>query len=289
MFTSGFYWLAVAAVIAVAIAVLFIIPARRRRHLARMPLPPQWQDWLEEAVPYYRWLPREFQDQLQQHLKVFVAEKTFYGCDGLEIEDRHRVTIAAQASLLLMGRSVDEFDAVQAILLYPAAFRVPPGPGWGTDETGVVTEQDDIHLGESWEEGRIILSWADVETEIAQHQAGLVAQTSVVVHEFAHQLDQTEGISAAMSGTDQGPGRILKRAFDELQQAVDAGNEDMLIDPYGATNPQEFVAVAAETFFLEPDYLRHSDPELYGVLRRLFRIDLAACLTGQAADHPRPG
>lgn len=295
MISSGVYWLAVAALIGAAVFLLFIRPRQRRRKLARMPLPAHWQRWLQDAVPHYQCLPTPLRRQLAQHVKVIVAEKAFYGCDGLEITERQRVTIAAQASLLLIDRSFDEFSAVQAILLYPSAFRVPAaesserlwlnelGP-WGGDEVDIVSGRGDIHLGESWQEGRVILSWTDIEMEIARRQAGLPVEASVVVHEFAHQLDQQEGLSAAMAVADSGPGQILARAYDALQQAVER-DEDSLIDPYGATNPEEFLAVATETFFNEPVGLRACEPGLYQVLRQLYRVDLAALVSDQGAGQ----
>jgi Mlc titration factor MtfA (ptsG expression regulator) len=286
MVSISVYLLVVVAVVGGAVFALFVYPARRRRSLARRPLPAQWQRWVADAVPHYDQLPANLRLKLEQRLKIFMAEKTFYGCDGLELNDRHRVTIAAQACLLVVNRSIDEFTAVRAILLYPSAFRVPArtstvGGPFQVDEEGIVSEQDDIHLGESWGEGRIILSWADIEAEIAQRQAGQPVEASVVLHEFAHQLDQAEGISAAMPAARSTPARTLDRAYRELQQAVDSGDYTLL-DPYGATDPAEFVAVATEAFFEDPVNLREADPDLYDVLSQFYRLDPAELLAGSA-------
>lgn len=280
------YLLVVIVIITSAIYGLFIHPVRRRRKLAEQPLSSQWQRWIAAAVPHYACFPAELQLRLEQALKVFMAEKRFYGCDEMEVEDHHRVTIAAQACLLVINRTVDEFSAVQAILLYPSAFRVPApsasGPGsFSIGGEDIVSEHEDIHLGESWGEGRIILSWGDIEAEITQRQAGQPVASNVVLHEFAHQLDQAEGISVAMSGGKNPSARILARAYHELQQAAERGDYTLL-DPYGATDPAEFVAVATETFFEEPLALRDADLELYDVLRRLYRLDLAALLEGKS-------
>lgn len=291
MVTPSVYLLVVATVIATAVFLLFIRPAQRRRRLTREPLPVQWQSWIEAAVPFYALLPQEQKHQLEQRLKLFVAEKTFYGCDGLEIEDRHRVTIAAQACLLLLARTIDEFSAIQAILLYPSAYRVPshanlPAGSLEMEEAGVVSDEDVINLGEFWGQGRVILSWADIESEINGRHAGGPIGASVVIHEFAHQLDETEGLSIALESGSNAPARTLARAYQALRHTVEAGHEPF-IDPYGATSPQEFIAVATETFFQDPAGLYESDQELYKVLSRLYHIDLARLLRLQHAAERR--
>lgn len=280
------YLLVVAAIVGGAVYGLFFYPARRRRNLARQALPSQWQSWLEAATPHYARYPLELRLRLEENLKVFLAEKKFYGCDGMEIGDRHRVTIAAQACLLVINRNIDDFSAIQAILLYPSAFRVPPpsdvprGP-FSIGSEGIVSDRADVHLGESWGEGRVILSWMDIEEEINQRQAGYSVVSNVVLHEFAHQLDQAEGVSIAMSSPRSPSTQTLARAYAKLQQATEHG-DSTLLDPYGATDPAEFVAVATETFFEAPLDLRDGDPELYRVFQKLYRLDPAKYL------EPRP-
>ena len=46
--------------------------------------------------------PAELKDQLHGHIQVFLNEKSFEGCAGLQLDDEIRVTIAAQACMLLM-------------------------------------------------------------------------------------------------------------------------------------------------------------------------------------------
>ena len=46
-----------------------------------------------------------------RHVKVFVAEKHFEGCGGLEMTEEIRVTIAAQACVLLVHRETDPCEA----------------------------------------------------------------------------------------------------------------------------------------------------------------------------------
>lgn len=286
------YLTMVVALIAGAIHMLFIRPRQRRRALVNSAMPLSWQSWIAQSVPHYACYSADLRQLLEDRVKIFVAEKAFYGCAGQEVEDRHRVTIAAQACLLSLAYPIDSTSTVTAILLYPSAFRVPASGSTGLsfEQDGVVAfEQDgiatfdqnniagdeDIRLGESWEEGRIILSWDDIETELAARQTGERRIANVVLHEFAHLFDQHQGISAAMDAGEPGLAATLNRALADLQHAVETDRET-LIDPYGATEPAEFIAVLTETFFEHPLALQQADGELYATISQIYRLDLAA-------------
>ena len=119
-------------------------------------------------------------------MQVFLAEKPFIGCDGLEVTDEMRVTIAAQACLLILNRRTDYFANLRQILVYPGAFLVDRVH---TDGAGVLQEQRQVLSGESWSQGQVILSWDDVVDGASVVDDG----RNVVIHEFAHQLDQQNG------------------------------------------------------------------------------------------------
>jgi len=55
-------------------------------------------------MPYFRKMPTDLQQQLKQHIQVFLAEKNFIGCNGVQITDDIKITVAAQACLLLLNR-----------------------------------------------------------------------------------------------------------------------------------------------------------------------------------------
>jgi Mlc titration factor MtfA (ptsG expression regulator) len=118
----------------------------------------------------------------------------------------------------------------------------------------------------------------------------------VVLHEFAHQLDQESG---AANGAPRQAGAQLARwaevmnaEFQALQQrlrfgaAVRAGQGTWgswhepapepppeLINAYGATNPAEFFAVVTEVFFEQAEALARRHPALFAVLRDFYRVD----------------
>lgn len=243
--------------------------ARRERVLAQ-PFPAAWRHILRRRVPYVHRLPPDLQLQLKKLIQLFIAEKAFVGCRGLEITDEVRVTIAAQASLLLLNRGGAGYADLHRVLVYPSAFivdRVQPQGG------GVLQDQRQVLAGESWSQGQVILSWDDVLECAATPDDG----RNVVIHEFAHQLDQAHG--PANGAPWLGAGRsyaqwsaVLGDAFARLQAQV-AWGESTLIGAYGATSPAEFFAVVSEVFFEQAGALATEQPALYAELSRFYRVD----------------
>jgi Mlc titration factor MtfA (ptsG expression regulator) len=236
------------------------------------PFPVSWSEIIERNVPYLRLLSEEDRRELQGDMKVFLAEKSFEGCGGLEMTDEIRVTIAAQACLLLLHRETDMYPTLRSIVVYPSAYVVPVTESVGP---GVVREGVSVRLGESWQRGSVILSWDDVLHGAADIHDG----QNVVLHEFAHQLDQEEG---AADGAPVLPrrsmyvawARVLGAEYTRLQTDAERGRTSVL-DQYGATNPAEFFAVATECFFEKAASLRLKHPELYEELKLFYRQDPA--------------
>jgi Mlc titration factor MtfA (ptsG expression regulator) len=128
--------------------------------------------------------------------------------------------------------------------------------------------------GESWSQGQVVLSWQDVENGIADPADG----RNVVIHEFAHQLDQETGqangaptLGSRRSYRDWS--RVFGHEFAALQQRVASGAGGGLLSDYGATNPGEFFAVASEAFFEQPQALAREHPALFEQLRRYYCVD----------------
>jgi Mlc titration factor MtfA (ptsG expression regulator) len=244
--------------------------AWRRRKLRAQSFPPAWRDILKQRMPYVRKLPADLQLQLKRHIQVFVAEKEFVGCAGLEISDDIRVTIAAQACLLLLNRRSDYFPGLRHVLVYPDSFRVQRVHN---DSAGVLHEQRQVLSGESWDQGKVILSWHDVLQGAAVTDDG----RNVVIHEFAHQLDQEDGQANGLPilGRREVQRRwteVFTREFELLRSQADR-QQDSLLDHYGATDPAEFFAVATEAFFEQPMRLADEHPALYELLSGYYRIN----------------
>jgi len=242
----------------------------RRYRIQQQPFPADWRDVLRRRVPYLRLLPPDLRFKLQKLIQVFVAEKPFVGCDGLQMTDEIRVTIAAHACLLILNRPAGVYPELREILVYPGAFwvdREQTSPG------GLVHRERRVLSGESSSRGHVILSWPDVLADAAIPDDGF----NVAIHEFAHQLDQEKGYANGAPARigNQRIGQwslVMLEEFQRLQAQAKLG-EASLFNHYGATAPEEFFAVVSEVFFEQAQAMRERHPRLFAELRDFYRID----------------
>ncbi|HEV3166335.1 MAG TPA: M90 family metallopeptidase [Isosphaeraceae bacterium] len=256
---------------------------RRRERLRALPFPAEWTQIIQKNVPLFNRLPEPDQHELQGHIQVFLAEKSFEGCGGLELTDEIKVTIAAQACLLLLHRQDDDYPRLFSILVYPHAYVAKSFEPIGG---GLVLEGQSARLGEAWKDGAVVLSWDDVRSGASDVHDG----QNVVLHEFAHQLDQQDRSADGAPILEHRSqyvawARVLSAEFERLRQDADHHRRSVL-DPYGATNPAEFFAVATECFFEKPAQLQRKHPELYEELKLYYRQDPAQLLS---QDQKRSG
>jgi len=250
---------------------MFGLMKQRRRRLRAQPFPKDWLATVESNVPFFRRLSASDQAELLGNIQVFLAEKRFEGCGGLELTDEIRVTIAAQACLLLLHRKTDYFPRLLTILVYPSTYSVEEkrpveGPVW---EEGRMTR-----LGETGRTlGSMVLSWDATKSGAGDPSNG----KNVVFHEFAHQLDYenyaADGVPGLVTREQQLSWREVMRSEFASLRAADETGIPTLLDTYGATNPAEFFAVSTEAFFERPCALRARHPKLYAELQRYFRQD----------------
>lgn len=246
----------------------------RRRQRAKKreeTFPPAYADIVARNVPFVARLSPEDRAELEWLVLVFLDEKTFEGCRGLEITDEIRVTIAAQACRLLLHREHDLYPELDVILVYPSAFRARTQR---VVAGHAVLEEHSDRLGEAGR-GVVVLSWADALTGAKKPGDG----KNVVLHEFAHQLDIEDGAMDGAPDLDDGDryaswASVLSAEYTDLIERLHAGRSSD-IDAYGATNPQEFFAVITETFFEKPNVLKKRHPELYDELARFYQQDPA--------------
>jgi Mlc titration factor MtfA (ptsG expression regulator) len=248
---------------------------KKRARLREQPFPDEWRELLDRNVPYVKVLSPEERKELEGLIHVFLAEKSFEGCGGLELTDEIRVTIAAQACLLLLGRDVEPYPELDVILVYPSAYK---GPMTNVRD-GVVIEGDSARLGEASTRGILVLSWDDVLRGAADVRDG----HNVVIHEFAHALDHEDGSSDGAPPLSRRANyapwaRVFGAEYEKLIDA-DEHRKKTIIDKYGATNPAEFFAVVTETFFEKPLQMRAKHPELYEQLKQYYRQDPAERLS----------
>jgi Mlc titration factor MtfA (ptsG expression regulator)/Tfp pilus assembly protein PilF len=238
----------------------------RRQEILTEPFPEEWHAYLRDNVLLYRSLSEAEQSRLRDALRIFIAEKFWEGCRGLQITEEIQVTIAAHACLLTLGFEDFFFDEVQSVLVYPGGYLVPVPS----------VEKDTLyHLtGMAHHKGPVILSWWN-----ALWDGRRIAHANLVIHEFAHKLaelnDPMEGVPPLDDpDLEQRWGRTMAAEYEQLVKDAEYGRPTLL-DPYGATNRSEFFAVTTECFFLQPVPLRRRHPGLYQILAEWYRQDPA--------------
>lgn len=240
------------------------------------PFPDAWEAVIRRNVVHYALLGPAEQARLQGLVQVLVAEKHWEGAGGLVVTDEIRVTIAAQASLLLLGLPHDFYRNVESIIIYPSTVVPPPRqPGFFENRLAPVTAPQPI-IGQAMGQGPVILVW-DAALQGGRHPE---RGHNVVYHEFAHKLDMLDG---AADGTPPLRNRAeyqdwvqtCSREYQRLMEDARQGRPSFL-DAYGATSEAEFFAVATEQFFDRPNLLQTQSPDLYRVLVEYYRQDPAA-------------
>jgi Mlc titration factor MtfA (ptsG expression regulator) len=261
--------------------ILEFLKQQRRRRLRARPFPKEWLTLVQRHVVFFHKLNAGDRAELLGHVQVFLAEKRFEGCGGFAITDEVRVTIAAQACLLLLHRQTDYFPGLVTILVYPLSYMVQEDHQIGEHvwEEGTVSR-----LGETGRRmGSLVLAWAAVKHGAADPSDG----KNVVLHEFAHQLDYenhaADGVPGLATNEQQlAWSEVMRSEFASLRAADESGIPTLL-DTYGATDPAEFFAVSVEAFFEQPRALRDHHPRLYEQLQNYFQQDPVEYSAEQAA------
>lgn len=250
---------------------------RQRAKILQTPFSEDWTRVLQRNVKHYARLPPAQQQELRELVQVFVAEKNWEGCGGLTLTDEMKVTIAAQACLLVLARPHHLYADVESIFVYPSAVMRPEREQGVFVRSGeLVSSGPTALLGEAHLRGPVVLAWDRVLRDGKAPHDG----HNLVYHEFAHKLDMEDG---SPDGTPELESRaeverwreVCERSFLALQRRVARG-ESTFLDAYGATNEAEFFAVATEHFFDQPRELARVDPDLYAILSGFYRQDPAS-------------
>lgn len=257
-------WIIVAAATVAAFDIYIIRSAtkkRKRTQLLSARFDDGWKTIIEKNVPVYNKLPEELKKQLYGLMNVFLDEKKFEGCGGLEITNEIRVTVAAQACMLLLNRSTKYYPKLKRIYVYPSSYTAKDG-----DSTSA-------RLGESWLNGPVVLAWDSVKGGAVNVHDG----KNVVFHEFSHRLDQEDGDADGApilenSSCYKSWAKVLSAEYAALQDKTNRRRKSV-INKYGATNPAEFFAVATEAFFEKTKQMKKKQPELYEELKGYYKVD----------------
>ena len=229
----------------------------RRRWLSRRELPASYLPLIDRHFPFAEQLGPAERARFLLHLKVFALDKHFEGAGGLVVTEEMKVVVAGSAARLVRNLSLDIYDDLVTVLLYPARWKNPRGEG--------------ANLGEAHQWGLVVLAWDAVRQGL--HNPGDGHDTAL--HEFAHVLDLLDG---RFDGTPELNAwadyhawtRVFSRHYEQLRARP---HRSQVLRAYGATNEAEFFAVATEAFFEKPVRLKEKAPELYEELRRYYLVD----------------
>lgn len=252
---------------------------RRARILRRVTFDETLWRTVLARYPFLTVLSEEERARLREIVALFLHGKSIHGAGGLEIHDEVRVSIAAQACILILNLDLDYYRGWVEVIVYPDEFVATYE---FVDEDGVAHTVEEPMSGESWLQGPVILSWADAR---GTGYGGY----NVVIHEFAHKLDMLNGDANGYpplhADMDRDAwARAFTAAYEDFCTRVER-HDHVPIDAYAAENPAEFFAVLSESFFEAPFAVQRTYPEVYRQLALFYRQDPAARLARSAASN----
>lgn len=256
----------------------------KRKRIVGRPFPREWTELLEQ-FSFYKTLPDRQRQELHGLIHIFLAEKNFVGCAGLEVTDEMRVFVAAQACVLLLNRETEIYPRVNTILMYPSTYFRKDRENF-QDEP--ISDAPKALAGEAWHQGIVVLAWDEVLSGALDPGDG----RNLVLHEFAHQLDFEDGFADGVPLLQRKKMylpwvRVIEREHHVLQRKAQQ-NSISFLDKYGAKNRAEFFAVATETFFERPAAFHKRHPELYAHLCEYYRRYPAGVVSVKLQDSETP-
>ncbi|MBI2705600.1 MAG: zinc-dependent peptidase [Actinobacteria bacterium] len=242
----------------------------QKRHALDEPFPDEWRALLSERVVHWNMLDDAEREQLEDLIRVFLADKRWESAHRFALTDTHKVCISAMACLLLLGLDYDYFHKVKWIQVHPTTVILQGTRATGVQ--GVVTDSPFPILGEADYEGPVVIAWDSARESATHPERG----HNVVYHEFAHKLDMADGL---VDGTPPLSDRAETQRWIDVctreYEALRDGRGGPILDPYGGVNPGEFFAVATELFFDRPIDMQAQKLELYDCLAGFYQQDPA--------------
>lgn len=232
---------------------------RRRRRLLARPFPEGWRAVLERRVAFYRALPEAERRRFEGLVRVFLAEVPVHGV-GCPLDDEDRLLVAAGAVIPILGFPAWEYEGLEQVLVRPEAFDATFREGDEDDRMASGLVHAEGLLG-----GTLVLSLPELRAGFADERDG----HNVAIHEFAHLVDRGSG---ALDGIPAliPPGCVEPWLRLVRRELAERGG-DHALDDYAYTDEREFLAVASELFFENPERLAQRHPELYELLRKVYR------------------
>lgn len=239
----------------VLVAVWLIWFKKREKHTA---FPKKWKKILNDKVSYYKELDFIDKERFEKEIHYFLNNTRITGVE-LQINDTDKLLVAASAVIPLFGFPELRYRNISEVLLYKDRFN-HDNQTEGNDRNilGKVGSGDMNRL--------MILSKPALHSGFENE----TSKSNVGIHEFIHLIDKADG------ATDGIPESIMAKQYiipwlDLMHKEIDSiRDHDSDINPYGASSKIEFLSVAAEYFFNQPELFRKKHPELYKMMLRIF-------------------
>jgi Mlc titration factor MtfA (ptsG expression regulator) len=221
----------------------------------------------------FRALLDEQTEQFLVHAQRLVDRVSWEPARGVDLTDRMVLAIAAHAAMLVAGfpSRTDPYRDVTAVVVHGGTIvtnDVVPGP-----VRGVVSDAPRHLAGQAGPgRGPIVLDWRTAEREFRSPELG----TNVVFHEFAHKLDQLDGVfdGAPPLASDEARA-VWQQTLGTNYRRLKRRGYDPLVRVYAATNEVEYFAVVTELFFTVPERLLAEHRRVYERLAEFFQQDPA--------------
>ena len=244
-------------------------------HLSKGKIPlTLWHDAIKK-MPMINRYSRHERVKLRVLATQILRKKKFHPVQGMQLTDEIVVMLATQVAIVIYGLETPEKDLAldwirnwHKIIIYPAAFRNGRENLIGYD--GFLVSWAGVESGETSYQGEIVIDWHDNRPHELQEHAN-----QVLMHELAHKLDMLDGyvnghppLHSKMSETNWLI--AFEDAYEQLNLQISHGKQTA-INPYAATSPAEFFAVATEYFFEAPQTLHKIYPKVYEQLVTFYR------------------
>ena len=235
---------------------LLLKPGKRRNIIT--PLPGMYRKLLNENVAFYNRLADDEKIKFGNRVQHFLSTTRITGIKT-SVEDIDKVLIGASAIIPIYAFPNWEYINVREVLLYPETF----GENFETEGGERVVMG---MVGNGPMQQVMILS----QHALRQGFSNKTDKANTAIHEFIHLVDKTDG------DVDGVPEVLMQHqyvlpwldlAHKNIKEIMKNSSD---INPYGATNQAEFLAVAAEYFFERPDLLKRKHPELNSMLEKMF-------------------
>jgi Mlc titration factor MtfA (ptsG expression regulator) len=256
-----------AASVFILMHLFFTNKYRKRKKILSVPFPEEWRLILSGMVDFYNRLNDEERYIFEKKIQIFLSEKPVTGI-GTSVDDRTRLLVASAAVIPVFRIEGWEYHRLSEVLVYPGRF----------DESFSFTGRHSNILGMVVQNtSSLIISRKDLYKGFSRKGGDNTA-----IHEFIHKIDEEDGEIDGLPVLLLDRETIMKwKTIREAEmELIMQGKSD--INPYALTGEAEFLAVSGEYFFKQPGRMEEKHPELYRILKVIFRQDTASIIKSDA-------